>query len=281
MKVLVTGGSGYVGQTVVAEIARGHEVTVLDVKRPADRRLRFIECSILDLAAMTRAARGFEAVVHLAAIRHPLSDPAQRVFRVNTMGTYNALEAAARAGAKRFVFCSSDSTLGFVFMLREHLPDYLPIDEEHPLRPQDPYGLSKMLGEEICRAFTSGYGIETICLRPSYVWSAEIIDEVRALAEGPEHWPRLLWTYNDARDVAQAFRLAVERPGLPPHDVFFISADDNGTSRPSRELIREYLPALARFAPKFRGRATLLSNAKAKRVLGYRPQHSWREYFEK
>lgn len=281
MKVLVTGGSGYVGQAVVSELAGDHEVTVLDLRPPADHRRRFIECNVLNLAALTKAARGFEAVVHLAAIPHPLTDPAQRVYRANTMGTYNALEASVRAGVERFVFCSSDSTLGFVFMRRWHLPDYLPVDEGHPLRPQDPYGLSKLVGEEICRSFTNGHGIETICLRPAYVWSPERAEQIRRLTEEPEQLSRMLWAYNDVRDVAQAFRLAVENRLLPPHDVFFVTADDNGTSVPSRELIRRYLPELARFAAKFRGRASLVSNAKARRVLCYRPQHSWREYFEK
>jgi UDP-glucose 4-epimerase len=281
MKVLVTGGSGNVGRAVVAELARAHEVTVLDLKPPAERRQRFVECSVLDLARLTRAMRGFEAVVHMAAIPHPLTDPPQRVFRVNVMGTFNALEASVRAGVRRFVFTSSDSTLGFVFMRHPHVPERLPVDETHPLRPQDPYGLSKLVGEEICRSFTSGHGIETICLRPAWVWHRREAEAVEHRVGNPASLAKLLWAYNDERDVAQAFRLAVERTDLPAHDVFFIPGDDVGSRLPTRELIRRYLPGLARYAPKFRGRAALVSNAKAKRVLGYRPQHSWRDYFQK
>jgi nucleoside-diphosphate-sugar epimerase len=263
---------------VTAELAPRHDVTVLDIKPPAKRQRRFIECSVLNLATLTRAFRGFEVVIHLAAIPHPLTDPGQRVFRVNAVGTYNALEAAARAGVRRFVFCSSDSTLGFVFMRHRHVPDYLPVDENHPLRPQDPYGLSKQVGEDTCRSFTEAHGLQTICLRPAWVWNRREGREVEHRTSQPASLAPMLWAYNDERDVAQAFRLAVERRDLPPHDVFFISADDTSTMPPSRELIRRYLPELARHARRFRGRAPLVSNAKAKRVLGYRPRHSWRDY---
>jgi len=244
---------------------------------PEKSGVGFVRADILWLSQVVDAIRGQDAIVHLAAIPHPLNDPPQRVFEVNVMGTFNVLQAAHEEGVRRVVFASSDSTLGLCFGAPDRVPHYLPIDECHPLEPEDPYGLSKLIGEEICRAYARLGPMSVVALRPAWVWTKEEKEELKPLVEDPAKWVFGLWAYVDARDLARAFRLALEADGLPPFDVFLISADDNGTREESIELVRRYLPAVKDIRRQLRGRESLIDTAKAKRMLGFAPRYTWRD----
>lgn len=278
MNLLVTGGSGNLGRYVVDELKGKHEVLVYDLKRPNQDYAKFIKGDILDIYALEKALKGIDAVIHLAAIPHPLSDPAEKVFNVNVQGTFNLLEACSRCKVKRVVMASSDSTLGFVFKVSPSLiPAYLPIDESHPLKPEDPYGLSKKIGEEICAYYTQRTGIETICLRICYVWFPHLKDAYRPLVYSPDKWWKTLWVYEDARDAARAFRLAVEAEGIK-HERIFICANDNGTNEESLKLVERYYPKVKKVnTEKLKGRASLISNEKAKEILDFSPNYSWED----
>jgi len=280
MHILVTGGSGLVGGFVVDELLQGgHKVTVLDRVRP-QQRVPFIRADILRLGDLTWAFEGYEAIIHLAAIPHPLNEPPQRVVETNVMGTFNVLEAAARAKVPKVVIASTDSTLGFVFATHEFLPEYLPIDERHPLKPQDPYGLSKVIDEELCRAYTRRYGMSTICVRICFIWDTRTVMEHRDWVEDVEVRRKGLCVYTDGRDAAQAFRLAAEVQGLE-HEAFFVPADDGMTLIPTAQLIQRYFTHVPVDWDVVEGDYwSLISNHKAKELLGYRPCHSWRQYYE-
>jgi len=280
MKILVTGGSGLVGGFVVEELLRaGHEVAVLD-RVPPPQHVPFIRADILHLGDLTWALEGWEAIIHLAAIPHPLNDPPQRVMETNVMGTFNVLEAAARVKVPKVVIASTDSALGFVFATHEFPPEYLPIDEGHPLKPQDPYGLSKALDEEICRAYTRRYGMSTICVRICFIWDTRTVMEHREWVEDVEARRKGLWVYTDGRDAAQAFRLAAEARGLG-HEAFFVPADDGMTLVPTAELIERYFPDVPVDWDVVEGDYwSLISNRKAKELLGYQPRYSWRQHYE-
>ena len=255
-----------------------HEITVFDSKEPLDKEVKFIKGDILDIAGLESAFRDVEAIIHLAAIPNPKIDSPERVFNVNAMGTFNVLEGAARCKVRRVVMASSDSTLGFLFRANPPLmPEYLPIDESHPLKTEDPYGLSKLVDEEICQMYTRRAGMETICLRICWVWFPHMAEDYRALVDDPEKWWQYLWVYEDARDAAQAFRLGTEVPGLK-HERLFVCADDNGTRVDSLELIKKYYPGIKKVdEAKLKGRASLISAEKAKKILRYRPEYSWKD----
>jgi len=276
MKVLVTGGSGLVGKYVVDELmTHKHSVAVLDLKPPV-QKIQFHNVDVLDLPAVVAAVDGYDAVVHMAGIPHPLNDPAEKVFNVNVNGTFNVMEAAAQKGIKKVIFTSSESTLGFAFMKNPMAPEYVPIDERHPLRPQDPYGLSKVICEQICRTYTARYGIRTVCLREPWIWVPEEkeTDFYRKLVEEYPKWRNNLWAFVHVYDVAQAHRLAVERDLPAPHEVLFISAKENWTGIESRTLLAKYFPDVAVIEKSFGGPASFLSYEKAREILGFEPHHT-------
>jgi UDP-glucose 4-epimerase len=283
VRVLVTGGLGKIGRHVVAELAERHELVVLDRGLPPEpiARLprpgpRYVRGDVTDLGTVYGLAVGVDAIVHLAAIPNARSDPADVVFRTNVMGTFNAAEAAATLGVGRLVYAASGSALGFAFRTRPIVPEYMPIDEEHPLRPQDPYALSKMVGEEIVRSVHRRTGMTTVCIRPPYVVAPEEYAEAipRRLDD-----PRLagLFAYVDARDLARAFRLALEGD-LSGHETFYVTADDALAREPLATLFPRYFPGSEAAAAPLTGSDGPISSARARRVLGYRPQHSWRQH---
>lgn len=280
MKVIVTGGSGKVGKYIVGELKRFHEVTVFDVKEPKDKDVNFIKGDMLKIDDCRKAFEGAEAIVHLAAIPHPLNDPPEKVFNVNVIGTFNVYQAAAELEIEKVVQASSDSSYGFNFRKEGDilLPKYLPIDEDHPQRPQDPYGLSKKIGEEIAKSFVSQYRMTTIVLRICGVVFPEpesVLRFRKALKKGGRRW------YNDARDVAYAFRLAVEVKDLKKYEVFCISAGDNGAELDSLELARREWGSYIPFTKEIKGRESLYDWSKARVLLGYQPRYTWKDIIKK
>ncbi len=277
MKVVVTGGSGMIGQYVVKELlSSGHEVTVFDrVVPPAEKGIRWVRGDIEDLGDAISALRGAEAVVHLAAFTMPYRDvPDHVLFRCNTMGTYNVHEAAFTLGIKRVVSTSSGAVVGWTYRTRELRPQYLPVDEDHPVSPQDPYGLSKLCGEEVARAYTLKCDMETVALRPAWVMTPEVSDQLRVQGgRKPERFD--LFAYTDVRDLATAYRQAMELPGLY-HEVFFIVGDDSVASEPLCDLLPRLMPGLGDMAKNLTGVKCGVSNQKAKRMLQWQPRHSWR-----
>lgn len=281
MKILVTGGSGLVGRYVVDELRKSHSVEVLDLKPPHRSDVRHYATDILDLAALCQVVKGYDAVVHLAGIPHPLNDPPEKVFRINTMGTFNVLESCANSGIQKVVLMSSESTLGFAFSTTRITPDYLPIDEGHRLRPQDPYGLSKIACEQLCKGFSDRSGMMTICLRAPWIWVPEEKEQsmYRLLIEEYPKWYKNLWAFIHVNDVAQAITLSLTATIPQNHSSFFITADDNWTGKESRTLARVYYPETQEFKTEFSGKASLISSAKAKLELGFRPIHSASDVF--
>jgi len=279
MRILVTGGSGLVGRYVVEGLAQAHDVEILDLRRPVKSQMPYHAVDLLDHASVNDSVRGFDVVVHLAGIPHPLDDPAQRVFRVNTLGTFNLLEACAANGIRRFIFISSESVLGFTFSTTRMWPAYFPIDEFHPLRPQDPYGLSKFVCEQICSAFSRRTGMQTICLRPPWIWAPEpkeIELYRRLIAEYPK-WSKNLWAYIHVDDVSGAVRQCVEKADLPQHDSFFICAPETWVDVDTRTLIADHFPETKQIASKLTGKMSLISSEKAGKAFGFSPRYTWRD----
>ena len=179
MKILVTGGQGKVGRFVVQELVNSaDEVTVFDrVLGPERGAIRYLVGDIQDLGQVMEAMHGAEAVIHLAAIHNPNIATTTVTYQTNVVGTFNVHHAAFRLGIKRVVSASSNAVVGWSYS-DNFVPDYLPVDEDHPLRPEDPYGLSKEIGETIARSYALK-GLETISLRPSGVVTPEELEAIK------------------------------------------------------------------------------------------------------
>jgi nucleoside-diphosphate-sugar epimerase len=281
MRVVVTGGAGKLGQWVVRDLAEPgdnvprHQVTVLDrVPGTAPPGGRWLIGDVEDLGQVLGALAGAEAVIHLAAIPRPWITTDDVTFRTNVLGAYNVHEAAYRLGIRRVVTAGSQAILGWDYRERDFAPTYLPVDEDHLVSPQDPYGLSKEVTEAIARSYARR-GMETVVLRPNWVITPDELEQLRRQG-GRQPAGFKLYSYIDARDAARAFRLAVERP-IKGAEVLFVVADDSAVAEPLRDVLPRLLPLVGDLARDLGPGQPAISNARAKRVLGWQPVHSWRD----
>jgi nucleoside-diphosphate-sugar epimerase len=284
MKVLVTGAAGRVGSQVARELLdHGHDVRAFDrVALSSDLRPR-VEIAYADLTdrlALLRAAEGCEAVVHLAAIPNPMSGE-EELFPVNVTGTQWMLAAAEASGIERVVLASSCSAYGFAFARQSFDPQYLPVDENHPLLPQDMYGVSKQLNEQTARAYARR-GLTTVCIRMPHVIilsGRRLQWQRRQLAHAFEFRNGDFWSYLAVEDAARAFRMAIEVK-LTGFHVFNIAARDAYGRGDVREAVARFYPALASQVEHLQPETALYSSQRAREVLGFETQVSWRNFPE-
>jgi nucleoside-diphosphate-sugar epimerase len=279
VKVVVTGGSGLTGRHVVEHLVQhGYDVSSVDTVRP-DRQLapyRLVDME--DIGQVYGCLAEADAVIHLAAIPRPTFHTNEVVFRTNIMTLYNVLEVAATLNIRRIVFASSISVLGFPFFYRPLAPQYVPIDEAHPQFPQDPYALSKSLGEQMAEAFTRRADMTIISLRFPWIHTPQTFREQLApLWDDPAAGASNLWSYIDARDAAQACQLALEAD-LSGHQPFFVAASNTFMKTPTADLVRQCYPD-TEIRPGLAVNASLLDSSKAARILKFSAQHVWESYF--
>lgn len=277
MRVVVTGGSGLAGRAVVEGLVEhGFDVTNVDLVA-SDGPASFRRADLEDLGQVYGCLRGAEAVVHFAAIPRPTLDVPEVVFRTNVMSAFNVLEAATALGINRVVSASSVSVLGFPFFEQPLAPSYVPIDETHPLLPQDAYALSKRIGEELADGFARRGRLSVVSLRFPWIHTPlTFAEQVRPLWADPAAGASNLWSYIDTRDVAEAVHLALtaETGG---HEACFVAAADSFMPIPSRVLVADHYPSTV-IHDELTDYASLLSSARAEALLGFRARHSWRSY---
>jgi nucleoside-diphosphate-sugar epimerase len=285
MKIAVTGGTGSwdrgVGPVVIkALIEAGHEVTNLDRAVPGGIESRgFIKVDLTDYGATFAALHGHDAVVQLAANGEPdwdhLSGAAR--FHVNTLIAYNVFQAAVTYGMPRVVWASSETVLGFPFD-RVH-PSVLPTSDEDPPIPTSSYGISKAVTEELARHMHRRYGTSFVGLRFSNIFY-DTPGHVTGYEKVPSFWSDPLsrrfnlWGYVDARDVAQAVVRSLDAP-IEGAEAMTIAAADTIMRQTNEELVHAAFPGCT-LNPGTGPHETLISIAKARRLLGYEPEYSWR-----
>ncbi|MCX5580545.1 NAD-dependent epimerase/dehydratase family protein [Kaistia terrae] len=276
MRIVITGSSGLLGRHVAAAaVAAGHDVLGIDTAPPTEGGWRHITADLTDLGVALQLVRNADAVFHIAAIPRPIGRAEAEVFQTNMALAYNVIEAAALSGIGRVVYASSFSIFGYPFFT--NWPDqlYLPIDDNHPAGPQDAYGLSKWLGEEMVQAAVRRGAFTAVSLRMPWVQTPEGFAAQIGPRRASGDAGRDLWSYIDARDAADAFLLALEAP-VEGHARVMISAADSYMDEPTADLAERHFPKVKRGA--LPGYASTFDLENARQTLGYEPRHSWREY---
>jgi nucleoside-diphosphate-sugar epimerase len=294
MRVLFTGGAGKAGRHVVPYLlGRGHRVLNVDLvplDHPGvDNRLADLTDAGQVFDVMQSYAGfdeldpgtgipGFDAVVHFAAVPRILLKPDNECYRVNVLSTYNVIDAALKAGVRKIVFASSETTYGICFADGERKPDYLPVDEKHPTVPEDSYAMSKVVNEATARSFQARSGADIYGLRINNVIEPhEYRRDFPAYMADPALRRRNIFSYIDARDLGQMVDRCLATDGLG-YQVFNVANDDHSVGLSSEQLIARFyadVPVRTADVPR-----SFYANDKAKRMLGFRPEHSWRMYLD-
>ncbi|HVO02666.1 MAG TPA: NAD(P)-dependent oxidoreductase [Candidatus Cybelea sp.] len=291
-RVMFTGGSGKAGKHVVDYLVEhGYQVLNLDAKPLDNPKVRTLITDITDSGQVFNALSSYmglhefdpslrpqqvDAVVHFAAIPRVMVTTDNEVFRINALGTYNVIEAAVKLGIRKTVIASSETTYGLVFANEPKDPDYLPLDEEYDVDPMDSYALSKVVNERTARAFALRSGYDIYALRIGNVIEPHEYANFPKFFRDPGFRKRITWSYIDARDLGEMVRLCLEKDGLG-FQIFNVANDDCSSDLPTAELVKRFYPRV-KVKVKLGKYETLLSNRKAREMLGFQPQHSWRKY---
>jgi nucleoside-diphosphate-sugar epimerase len=278
--VAVTGSRGLLGRHVVsALLGAGLEVRGVDLAPGAGTSdYEFIAADLTDLGAALQTIAGAEIVVHTAAIPRPVGRTAAEVFRTNVLAASNVAEAAVTHGVARIVNASSFSVLGWPFNPQPLKPQFLPIDESHPLAPQEAYGLSKLVTEEIIAAAVrrspalTAVNLRMPWIQSSSTFAADVVPRRSDTATATGN----LWAYIDADDAGAAF-LAAFAADVTDCASVYLAAPDTFMQEDTADLVRRAFPGveLRRELP---GNTSAIASDAAERLLGMRPQRSWRSY---
>jgi nucleoside-diphosphate-sugar epimerase len=291
--VVVTGGSGKAGSAIIKDlIAHGYAVMNVDLVPPREQLCHFYKADLTDAGQATDAIRraagtidrrrsplgDAQYVVHMAGIPAPSLAPDAVTFQNNLMSTYNVFSAATLFGVKAVVWASSETVFGLP--LTRCPPVAAPLTEEHPAMPESGYALAKLQCEQMAREMHRwNPGTRFVGLRISNIFEPPDHAAIPSFSADINLRKWNLWSWVDARDVAQACRLGMEvdviKAGGTGADVFTVAAADTLMHQPNRELMAQAFPGVP-LAAAASGHETLLSIEKARRLLGYKPGHGWR-----
>jgi nucleoside-diphosphate-sugar epimerase len=295
MRILFTGGSGKAGKYAIQYLLdQGHKVLNVDLVPLDNPKVDNLIADITDSGQMFNAMTSytgfdelepgtgvpkFDAVVHFAAVPRILINPDNETFRVNTMGTYNVIEAAVKLGIRKIIIASSETTYGICFSDGKTNPKVLPLEEDYEVDPMDSYGLSKVVNEKTAESFQRRSGFDIYALRIGNVIEPhEYAELFPYYFKNPEVRRRNAFCYIDARDLGQIVDLCLKKDGLG-YQVFNAGNDHNGAVIPSMELAAQFFPNVP-ISRELGQHEALFSNRKIRELLGFREQHNWRKYLK-
>jgi nucleoside-diphosphate-sugar epimerase len=294
MRVFFTGGSGKAGRWAIQHLqAQGHHVVnvdqtpsgldcpellidLCDAGQVIGAMSQFVESAELDTGA---GVPTYDAVVHFAAIPRVMIGTDGECFRQNTLTTYNVIEAAVKLGVPKVIFASSETTYAVCFADGDLKPDFVPVDETHPTLPHDSYAMSKVCNEVTARSFQARTGADIYGLRINNVIEPhEYAEMFPAFMEDPALRRRNIFAYIDARDLGHMVDCCLKTDDLG-YEVFNVSNDDLSVSLTSDQVIAQFYQGVE-VRGEMEANETFFSNKKAKRMVGFKPKHSWRDVLD-
>jgi UDP-glucose 4-epimerase len=286
LRILVTGARGNVGQAAVTALrAAEHEVVSTDLIGPNydalahEPDVEYIQADLRNPGDAFMIVKRCDVVIHCAAVPTPRNNTPHHVFTNNLLATFNLAEAADLLGVKRIVNLSSAAVAEFSGGEHPILPPYLPIDENQRVEPRNPYTLAKYFGEQIMASLARRSNVDCISLRPCWVQRPhDYAMKIGPRLRRPEFRPSR-WSYVDLSDLIDAIMLSVDS-GLPGHEVFYIAAADNAIGQPLNSLVSAFISDQLPIRPLPRPDASPVSYEKARRLLGYTPERTWRDYLQ-
>ena len=274
--IVVTGAAGRLGRRVVrCLLDRGYEVLGIDKVPGDDLSTELVRGDLLDAEMVGSLLEGADGVIHMGAIPGPSSAEPRQIFENNVQSTFNVMTAAAEKGLRRVVFSSSAFGMGWAHDGAAFVPLYLPLDEEHPMMPFEPYGLSKQIGEDIGEMIARNSPTSVVSLRFTNVVYPENQAEFPWSAPTPENPLTLvMWAYADPRDVAEVHVLALESD-IQGHEAFLIAQPSSRFKEPTVDLIKENFGERVEIRGQLTGNASVISTEKAHRMLGWKARYNW------
>jgi len=277
VNVVVTGAAGKIGRWTVRTILEaGHDVKASDKKLTEESASKnFIQAELRDYGQVCQLIKGCDAIVHLGNIPTDIRNTPQAIFENNMLVNFNILEACRDFKIPKLVWASSETVLGYPFV-PEQL-SYLPVDEEHPTIVKSTYAMAKLLTEQLSGMYHSLINSQIVALRFANIYEPDEYDKIPSM-----HWndeqkdiqKKNAWAYCDVRDASKACLLAIEKNNLG-NQVFHITAPDTIMPDLSQDLVKRFFPNVA-LKRAVQGHETLMAIDKAKKVLGYEPQYTWR-----
>ena len=267
--ILVTGAAGRLGSQVVQVLLdRGYDVLGTDQRPKEDSPSPFVEADLCDENKVTELIADAEAVIHMGAIPGPSGGEPYRMYRNNGQSTFNVMIAAAEQKLRRVVFSSSAFGMGWAPDPAAFVPLYLPLDEEHPMMPFEPYGLSKQIGECFGAMIARSSETSVVSLRFTNVVDPERQKNFPLAAPTPENPTTLvMWAYANPRDVAEAHVLALEAD-IQGHEAFMLAQPTTRFAEPTVDLIKQNFGDQVEIRGELEGNASVLNTKKAQEVLG-------------
>ena len=241
-----------------------------------DLPAEFVRCDLGDAGAVSEILKGAESVIHMGAIPGPTRAEPRFIFENNVAADFNVMMSAAELGLRRVVFSSSAFGMGWAHDGNAFVPRYLPLDEEHPMMPFEPYGLTKQVGEDIGRMIARSTSTTVVSLRFTNVALPEVQAEFPWPAPTPEKPLTLvMWAYADARDVAEAQVRSLDVE-VYEYEAFMLAQPSSRFAEPTIDIVRNNFGDRVEIREGLEGTASVISTAKAQRMLGWRPRHDWR-----
>ncbi len=281
MRIAVTGGRGRIGRAVTeGALALGHSVVNIDrvsvdaPLAPSEVRpplvggdVSYLTADVGNYDELVAAFAGCDALVHMAAIPAPFRHPDHIVHNNNVTGSYNALRAAVEVGIMKICQASSVNAIGLSFSREPHF-DYFPIDEKHPPRNEEPYGLSKWICEAQADSFARRYeGIRIASMRFHLV-IADRAGAAKIFGQETVEQAKHLWAYTRYDAAVSACLLSLDAP-FTGHEVFYIAGPDTTLATPTLELARRFFPNVP-IRSDLSGNKSFFDSSKAERMLGWK-----------